>query len=201
MNVLEPARPRDENASENSGRKITNGGKLAIFADTKARQDYFGRFEYVRAPQPGNPEAITICGNWEVENLVTVHIPQLVGVPTYSGTSTGKVRFHRLGVSQLQALWAAWQAACLIDRVIFWAGAFSPRLIRGAGLEPNLSMHAFGAAFDINATENRLGAEPARLGEHGCVRELVELANAHGFFWGGHFKGRLDGMHFELAQS
>jgi len=27
----------------------------------------------------------------------------------------------------------------------------------------------------------------------------VPLANKWGFYWGGHFGGRLDGMHFEVA--
>jgi hypothetical protein len=46
------------------------------------------------------------------------------------------------------------------------------------------------------------------IGEKGCVRELVPIANEHGFYWGGHFGsvvngkmiGRMDGMHFEIAK-
>jgi hypothetical protein len=53
--------------------------------------------------------------------------------------------------------------------------------------------------FDINATFNPLGAQPALVGQHGSVRELVSIANEHGFFWGGHFDKRRDGMHFEVA--
>jgi hypothetical protein len=37
---------------------------------------------------------------------------------------------------------------------------------------------------------HRLGTMPALRGEHGSVRELVPLANAHGFYWGGHFSRR-----------
>ncbi len=48
------------------------------------------------------------------------------------------------------------------------------------------------------AAPSKLGHEPARVGEHGCVREMVALAHEHGFYWGGHF-ARLDGMHFEVA--
>jgi Putative peptidoglycan binding domain/D-alanyl-D-alanine carboxypeptidase len=29
---------------------------------------------------------------------------------------------------------------------------------------------------------------------------LVGIANDHGFYWGGHYSKRLDGMHFEVAQ-
>jgi hypothetical protein len=41
---------------------------------------------------------------------------------------------------------------------------------------------------------------PALLGHDGTVRELVSIANAHGFYWGGHFRNRPDGMHFEIAE-
>ncbi len=63
-----------------------------------------------------------------------------------------------------------------------------------------LSNHAYGTAFDINAAQNGLGVEPAAIGKRGCVRELVPLANRHGFFWGGHFSKRKDGMHFEVGK-
>lgn len=39
------------------------------------------------------------------------------------------------------------------------------------------------------------------MGKQGCVRELVEIATEQGFYWGGHFKSRPDGMHFEVAIS
>jgi hypothetical protein len=50
-----------------------------------------------------------------------------------------------------------------------------------------------------NAAFNPLGADPATFGEKGCLYELVPIANNHGFFWGGHFRRRKDGVHFELA--
>ena len=63
-----------------------------------------------------------------------------------------------------------------------------------------LSNHAFGAAFDINVEWNPLGATPALVGTRGSVRELVPSANRLGFFWGGHYHHRKDGMHFEVAK-
>lgn len=46
---------------------------------------------------------------------------------------------------------------------------------------------------------NPLGARPALVGQKGSVRELVPIANKWGFYWGGHYSGRKDGMHFEVA--
>ena len=47
---------------------------------------------------------------------------------------------------------------------------------------------------------NPLGAEPAYPKQKGCVFDLVPLAHEHGFYWGGHFASRRDGMHFEIAE-
>jgi hypothetical protein len=169
-----------------------------------ARRALFGAFEFEPRPTPGNPERIEILGDWIDENIVSVNVPQLrgVGVPTGNGTvaSQGNVRFHSRAVNQLLALWSAWENEGLLGRVLTWGGAFEPRFVRGKATDKSLSVHAFGGAFDINMAFNPLGAEPARLDTRGSVRELVTLANRHGFFWGGHFNKRLDGMHFEVAR-
>jgi hypothetical protein len=156
-----------------------------------ARARLFGRFQYVAAPLDGNPENVRITDDWERRNIVTVQIDMGPHV------GTRNVRFHRLAADQLQRMWRAWGNARLLDRVLSYEGSFVPRFIRGS--TTNLSNHSFGSAFDINARWNGLNAQPALLGERGCVRELVSIANEHGFYWGGHFN-RLDGMHFEVAR-
>ena len=108
------------------------------------------------------------------------------------------MQFHRLAAKQLQDVWRSWEKAGLLDRMKTWQGSFVPRFVRGSTTV--LSNHAFGSAFDINSKWNGLGVEPALVGQEGNVRELVEIANDHGFFWGGHFKNRRDGMHFEIAE-
>lgn len=163
---------------------------------TAARQAVFGRFGFVRDPQPGDAEHIRITDGWEQANIVLLQLPQLAG--KRGASATGRVRFHRLAADQLTALWQEWEREELLDRVLSWAGAFNARFVRGS--DSVLSNHAFGTAFDINAAWNPLGARPALLGEKGCVRELVRIANKHGFYWGGHFRKRPDGMHFEVAK-
>ena len=125
-----------------------------------------------------------------------VEIPQLRGVS--GAPSSASVRFHRRAADQLRELWRAWEAAGLLRLVLTWEGAFAPRFVRGS--DTVLSNHAHGSAFDINAPWNALGARPALVGQRGGVRELVPIANRHGFFWGGHFRDRADGMHFEVAR-
>lgn len=159
------------------------------------RQARFGPLEFVSAPTADNPEAIRITNGWDARNLVKLVIPQMVGIP--GANATGRVFFHRQGAAQLQALWQAWADRGLLKRVLGYAGAFNPRFVRGS--RTVLSNHAFGTAFDINARQNPLGAEPAAPSQPGCVYELVPVAHEFGFYWGGHFSRR-DGMHFELAK-
>lgn len=170
--------------------------------DLAARQRLFGKYEYDPAPLPNNQEHIRIRGTWQQDNIVPVQIPQLVGRNIRNAPRSGTVFWHKLAVKQLLQLWAAWEQAGLMDRIVIYAGDFNARFSRGT---TTLSNHAFGTAFDINCDFgtklNWLGVQPALVGQYGCVRELVAIANACGFYWGGHFGGgRQDGMHFEIAE-
>ncbi|MBL7127990.1 MAG: M15 family metallopeptidase [Ignavibacteria bacterium] len=166
------------------------------------RQRIFGKFAYEGT---GGGE-IRITDDWEDKNIVKVEIPQLVIVRNRIKRpgdkalipKDGRIKFHTLAAKQLQDLWNDWEKEGLLDLVINYAGAFYPRFIRGSSSK--LSNHAFGTAFDINAAWNGLGSIPALVGREGSVRELVPLANKYGFYWGGHYSRRKDGMHFEVAK-
>jgi len=56
-----------------------------IISNTE-RQKLFGKFSYQHDPQPDNYENIRILGNWSAENIVTVTIPQLIGIKGASKT-------------------------------------------------------------------------------------------------------------------
>jgi hypothetical protein len=146
----------------------------------------------------GNPERIRIIGDWVAKNVVQVKVPQLEKIGIWPA-----VRFHHLGVKQLLGVWAAWEEAGLLDRVKTWNGSFATRFKRGkagsARIE-DLSNHCWATAMDLNALWNQLGEEPAQIHQLGCVRELVPLAQKFGWFWGGNFHSRKDGMHFELGR-
>lgn len=169
------------------------------------RPGLFGDIKFVPAPVKGNPEGIKITNNWNRDNLGSVVIPQLKGV--IGAPSSGKIFFHKKAIPQLVAMFQAWEDAGLNDRIISWAGSWAPRFIRGS--RTTLSNHSWATAFDINVPWNGLNRTPAQVGEQGSVRELVDIAVDHGFFWGGWFgmssgssgssKGR-DGMHFEVCK-
>lgn len=156
------------------------------------RKDMFGAFEYKR--KTGGE--IQILGNWTNENIVSIQIPALAG--KVGSPSGGIIRVHKKAAPQFAAAFEAIESLGLSNRIISFAGAFYPRFIRGS--TKTLSNHSFGSAIDINAPENWLNQKPARIGAKGCLLELVPIFNAFGFFWGGHYQSRLDGMHFEIAR-
>jgi hypothetical protein len=161
-------------------------------SNTNHKFKLFGRYQY-EVLQGGN---IKIKGNWQKDNIKYVEIPQLKNVE--GAPENCMIAFHKVAIPQLKLLFIEWEKAGLMHLVKSWHGSFVPRLVRGS--TNRLSNHAFGTAFDINYKWNRLGIIPSTVGQEGSVRELVPLANEMGFFWGGHYKQRKDGMHFEIAK-
>ena len=157
------------------------------------RQKLFGYFSYIPAPTPDNPEGIRITDGWAVNNIKSVVVPQLVGVQ--GASRSGMIQVHTKLANQVVSLFQAWEDADLKDRIMTWGGSWVPRFIRGS--RASLSNHSWGTAFDINAQWNGLGVKPADVGKKGSVKELVSIAADHGFYWGGWFPSRPDGMHFE----
>jgi len=182
------------------------------------RNEKLGCYVFLQPPfdQRGDKDGILVFGtcdkasdDWERENIVRVPIPELAGHPAAPKSTP---RFHRLAATSVQKLFSEWAKRDLLHLIISWEGSYVARYKRteqGSDPQghdrklskdvPGLSNHAFGTAFDINATWNGFGEKPAPLKSKGCVMELVEIANKHGFFWGGHFNTTKDGMHFELA--
>lgn len=166
-------------------------------ASLAMRQKLFGKFDFISAPMKSSPESIKILGNWQSENLTQVVVPQLKGI-AIGAPKNGQIFWHKATKTQLLNLFQAWEDAGLMPLVLSWAGSWNPRFIRGS--KTTLSSHAWGTAMDLNASWNGLGKRPALVGERGSVRELVPLANELGFYWGGHYPNRKDGMHFEVAR-
>ncbi len=82
----------------------------------------------------------------------------------------------------------------LIDREMTkelktWDGVFEKRTKRGL---TSISLHSWAIAVDVNASENKLGAEPK------LSLEFVKCFTDAGMDWGGTWK-RKDGMHFQIA--
>lgn len=181
-----------DDRTDKSGADFPKPPSFKPLVSNEERAKVFGKFTFVSQPIPGNPENIKVTGNWVSKNIVTASIPQLINIK-----GSDKVQFHKIAANQLVKLWKDWEKAGLLPLVLTWGGSYVPRFIRGS--RTTLSNHSFGSAFDINVAWNQLGSVPALVGQKGSVRELVQIANQNGFYWGGHFS-RKDGMHFEIAQ-
>lgn len=156
------------------------------------RKRMFGDFDFKAAPTSRNPEKIIIDPDWVRANIIRVHTPALKSVLGNRG-----IRLHRKVKPHFDALIDELEDKELLDLILTWNGSYYPRYVRGS--RRTLSNHSYGSAFDVNVQWNRLGRIPALVGDTGSVRELVPIANKHGFYWGGHYRTRKDGMHFEFA--
>lgn len=143
----------------------------------------------------GSGDKIIVTNGFIEENIMDVELPQLAKIKR--PPSTLKIKCHKLAVVPILRLWEEWEKAGLLNRIERWHGCHNSRLQRKS--KSVLSNHAWGTAFDINRETNPLDKTPPAVGERGSVRELVPIANKLGFYWGGHFSKRKDGMHFELA--
>lgn len=125
---------------------------------------------------------IEIDPYWQEEYLVTTEVPIV-----------GRVTCHEIMLPQFDAALQELELRGLDGELDpdDWAGCYSPRHL-GRDPSRSLSMHAFGLAFDVNASTNAYGAEPQ------LHPDVVKVFERYGFVWGGHWNTP-DGMHFELG--
>jgi hypothetical protein len=137
----------------------------------------FGEFA-VRLPY--GEDWFDIDPGWRRRNVVTRDVPILRAITCHRRFITplrrALARLERRGLARL------------VDPSDF-AGCYAPRRIPGSG---SLSLHAWGLAIDLNASENPQGSEPRQ------DRRLVRAFEREGFTWGGRWPTAPDGMHFEL---
>jgi hypothetical protein len=165
----------------------------------------YGHIPFKAAPTQVNPEKVRVPLEWSLAHMREVMIPQLADYGIRHS-----VTFHYKVAKQAAALWAAWEEAGLLDEIESWDGSWVTRFKRQTGTiaerlakvpqlnEFNLSNHAWGTAFDINAAVYPLGT-PRNKVSSGFM-ELVPIAERFGFAWGGDFRIRPDPMHFEVSR-
>ncbi len=126
-------------------------------------------------------------------------IEQLIGYKHVP--SNGEIECNERIAPFLQAAFAEIEQQGLLSCILTFDGLWVPRHINWNPAN-GISPHSWGTAFDINANWNGRGNPPAKLGEQGCVRELVPIFEKHGFYWGGNFSGKsVDGMHFQWGRT
>jgi hypothetical protein len=164
-------------------------------ASLRLQEDLFGVIDWEPAPTPTEKERIRVTNDFVAQHIVSIRIPQLAGMP--GASASGRVQAHKSIAPQLAALWRAWESQGIAGLIKGFGGLWNLRLVRGGA---ELSNHAWGTAFDVNVSANYLSHLPAFPGENGCLFKHVPIAQDYGFGWGGHYAGRLDGMHFEARR-
>jgi hypothetical protein len=179
------------------GSEISEVPPERVFSDSELRTN-FGDLK--ERPDPSELGAVIVDPQWAADNLVSVFIPVLKNLPFDApGKFSGKATFHRRVAAHAEAAFAEIAEAGLSDRLLFWSGSFNPRHI-DHNPKRRLSPHSWGVAFDLNDAQNPFGKTPAPIGAAGSLVELVPIFEKRGFYWGGRFAKKPDGMHFEYAR-
>ena len=136
---------------------------------------------------------------WMRANLTRIIPPFRM---TYDSRPISRITVHRKCAESLsRVLHAIWVASghsqAVLDRwgVSIFGGSFNYRLMRGYN---QLSMHAYGCAIDIDPARNGLGDTTPHLAN--CP-QVVNAFLQEGWEWGGHWRTRKDGMHFQAART
>jgi hypothetical protein len=130
---------------------------------------------------------------WERQTLSRGQLPFPVPIDAKNPAAGVKTTFyaHRKLTATFEAVFAEILRLGLKDLITSWDGLYNFRPIRGTTSQ--ISLHAFGAALDLNAAANALGTDG------NMDQRLIDVFEHFGFFWGGQFHSRPDPMHFQYA--
>jgi hypothetical protein len=154
---------------------------------------------------PKQSECLKLFGNPTTaafsKNLTTIKPPFLM--------TMGEIEIKRITINKicaeamLRILNKAWDKCghdiekIKKERIDQFSGAFNVRPMRGLS---TLSTHAYGLAVDFDAVNNPLG-KAIEKNKKGFQENslLVNLMDEEGAIWGGRWRTRPDGMHFQFA--
>jgi D-alanyl-D-alanine carboxypeptidase len=141
-------------------------------------KEVFG--EFAAAPHTDDPAQLTMDPAWSSAHIQTQTVPLL-----------GRVTCNKVLFPMLIAALNDVAKAGLGSLIHTNDGCYNPRTVARSPTAPP-SQHAYGAAVDINASENPYGSTPT------MDPRIVQIFENHGFIWGGNFLIP-DGMHFEYG--
>ena len=127
-------------------------------------------------------------GQFEARHIVLFNLPYPL---RFEGQEVKHARCHNLAVDNFIQAFRNIDDAGFRDQFVEFDGIYNRRAIRGQASHP--SLHSWGVAIDMGASNHRLGSAAT------WPKEILDAFAAAGFFWGGNFKARKDPMHFQLA--
>jgi hypothetical protein len=139
---------------------------------------------------------------WEAANLVRVDFPWKAVLAWDTDTPVRSVRIHRRCaqslVRVLQAIWSAAgrdQATIKAWGMHLYGGGFEYRPVRGGKA---LSSHSWGCAVDFDPERNGYGDTTPNFAN---VPEVLKAFADEGWEWGGPWRPKADGMHWQAART
>lgn len=109
----------------------------------------------------------------------------------YEGKPVNHASCHRLIVENFIQAFTAIKELGLTDECKNYGGIFAQRSIRGQSAHP--STHSWGIAIDLEPQRYPLGSLKR------FPEPIIKAFADAGFFYGGDFRARKDGMHFQFA--
>lgn len=184
-------------ATENKPLTVADLG-LRKNAWPKADPVELGRFYGIHTlDQYGVPTA-----RWEDTRLREITFPYPMRLAWDPAKTLWKSRAHEQVVPSLRRIFnAIWKfyggnvVAIREARMDLYGGIYCFRRARGLS---SLSMHAYGAAIDLDPEKNAMGV-PWKAGKGMMPEIVVQIFEAEGWKWGGKWKSRPDPMHFEAT--
>lgn len=131
----------------------------------------------------GNP----LAPNFERDNIVSFSLPYPL---RYAGQTVTTSRCHKLMIPVFKAVLGELKAKGLDKHVQNYSGIYAARTQRDSN---RLSLHAFGAAIDVEAEQYPRGSKKR------MPQEVVDVFMAHGFVHGRDFPTP-DEQHFQYAK-
>ena len=122
--------------------------------------------------------------HWYATNMTRLILPS----PFALLWKTNFVMVHREVSFPLDVVLKAIEEAALCERIKEYNGIYNLRKIRGG---ERYSIHSFGAAIDLNASQDPLGDTKIDMDP-----QVVEIFESVGWSWGGRWK-RPDAMHYQ----
>lgn len=140
----------------------------------------YGAFRYIELSK-GN---VKIDGSWEQDNLVILR--------NVAGTGRA-IQLHRLVAPLFEVCLARAVKRCPKYKVRMLGGFCARHKMNDPKRE--LSIHSWGAAFDVNWDTNGVG----KGAKCDLLKEWVAAFTEQGWEWGGTWRPEADFMHFQYA--
>ena len=137
---------------------------------------------------------------WEDDHLVVIPTPYPFRLAWETTSIVTKIRCHaKISDALIRVLNRIKDFYKTLDaiqavRMDLYGGCYNYRCVRGAA---GLSVHAWGAAIDLDPDNNPLG-KPWSPGM--IPMDVVDMFKAEGSVWGGDFVHRQDCQHFQFTK-